>query len=124
MERWISSSFDSLTAFLHVAACIISVAMLLSLPATKAHHFGSHFRTPEVRRATERHTSVAHSDNNTYEVARSDLLPTFFTPTTTDSKIVPRDGFESLSEVPISRLLNRRKLNPSASGGQDPLLQA
>ncbi len=125
MGTRLSSSLKSLSAFLRVAACIASVAMLLSFPATAVHNFGAHFRTPEVRRATERHTSVAHSDNDPHEcVAQSGLLPTFFTPTATVSKIVPRDNFEPPSEVGLFRLLNRLKLNSSDSGGQDPLLRA
>jgi len=122
MKRRVSSSFDSLTAFLHVAVCVVSVAMLLSFPASSVHNFGTHFRTPEVRRALERHTSVAQSEGTTDElVARTDLLPTFFTPAETVSKIVPLDNFEPPSEVALSSLLNRRKLGSRGSGGQDPL---
>jgi hypothetical protein len=125
MERRISSSLNSLTAFLQVAACIVSVAMLLLFPAAKVHNFGTHFRTPEVRRAIERHTFVAHSENNTHErVAQSVSLPAFFTPAESASKIVARDNFESPSEAPLTRLLKRRKLNSSGSGGQNPLLKA
>jgi hypothetical protein len=125
MERRVSSSLNTLTGFLHVAACIVSIAMLLSFPATRVHNFGTHFRTPEVRRAIERHSSVAHSHDNALDrVAQSDLLPMFFTPTETASKIVPLGNFEAASEVPLPRLLNRLKLNPAGSGGQDPLLQA
>jgi len=125
MGRSASFSFDSLTASLRIVACIVSVVMLLLFPAAKAHSFGTHFRTPEVRRATERQTCVAHSDENTQErVGHSDPLPAFFTPIETVSKIVPRDNFESLPDISLSRLLNRLKLNSSGSGGQDPLLRA
>lgn len=125
MGRSASFSFDSPTASLRIVVCIVSVVMLLLFPAAKAHSFGTHFRTPEVRRTAERHTCVAHSDNDPHEcVAQSGLLPTFFTPTATVSKIVPRDNFEPPSEVGLFRLLNRLKLNSSDSGGQDPLLRA
>jgi hypothetical protein len=125
MERRVSSRFHSPTAFVHAAACIVSLVMLLSFPASSVHSFGTHFRTPEVRRALERHTSVAHSDGNTPElIAHNDLLPTFFTPAETGSKIFPTDNSEPSSDVPLSSLLNRRKLSPSGSGGPDPLIQA
>ena len=125
MERWLSCKLDSLTAFLHVAACIVSVAMLLLFPAFQTHSFGPHFRNPEVRRATKRHTSIAHSDNRAEErIAQSGLLTKSFAPAEPDIKIVPRDNFNSPPEVSLARLLNRLKLNPPGSDGQDPPLQA
>ena len=125
MGRHVTACLESLTAYLHAAVCIISVAMLLSFPATKVHSFDAHFRTPEVRRAIERYTPVAHSAENSQKcVARPCQLPTFFTPSETDSRLVPLHDFELASEVPVSRLFNRLKLNPSGSNGQDPLLQA
>ena len=115
----------SLKAFLHLTACILSVAMLLSFPATRLHDFGTHFRTPEVRRVTERQTCVAQNDHHAQERAvRSGLLPKFFIPTQTVSRIVLPDHFESRSEVSLPRLLNRLKLNRCGSSGPDPLLQA
>jgi hypothetical protein len=108
-----------------MAACIVGIAMLLCFPAVKAHRFGPHFRTPEVRRAMERHTFIAHSDDSTpAQVAHLDLLPTFFIPADFSRLVVRRENLESFSKLPIPRLLNRRKLNPSGSGGQVPLLQA
>jgi hypothetical protein len=124
MRRRASSNFHSLTAFLHVATCVISVAMLLSFPAASVHNFGTHFRAPEVRRAIERQTSVAQSDRTTQElVAQGDFLPMFLAPAATTAKILSRENFESPSNVPPSGLLKRRKLNPSGSGGEDPLLE-
>jgi hypothetical protein len=125
MERRASFWFESATTALRLAACVVGIAMLLCFPAVKAHRFGPHFRTPEVRRAMERHTFVAHSDDSVpARVAQLDLLPTFFIPADISSRIVPREYLESISELPLSRMLNRRKLNPSGSGGQVPLLQA
>jgi hypothetical protein len=122
MKRRVSSSFDSLTAFLHVAVCVVSVAMLLSFPAAKVHNFGAHFRTPEVRRSTERHTSVAQSEGTTDElVARAILFPTFFAPAESVGKIVPLDNFEPPSNAAQSRPPIRRKLCARGSGAQDPL---
>jgi hypothetical protein len=99
--------------------------MLLSFPAARAHSFGAHFRTPEVRRAVERHTSIAHSDSDAPAgVAQSDPLPTFFAPTENAGSLMLPDKVETVSKVPLPRLLNRLKLNRSRSSGQDPLLQA
>ena len=124
MNRGASYGITLMTAFFRAAACIVSVAMLLSFPASGVHHFGTHVRTPEVRRAIVRHSSVALDDENAHErVAQCDLLPVFFTPSETIGKITPRSDFES-PPVVLSRLLSRLKLNPSGSSGQDPLLQA
>jgi hypothetical protein len=105
--------------------CIVSVAMLLLFPAFQGRGFGPHFRNPEVRRATRRHTFVAHGDNNAEDsIAQTCRLTNPVAPVKSESKIVPRDDFELPPQVSIARLLNRMKLNPSGSGGQDPLLQA
>ncbi len=120
-KRWLSS----IRVLLQAVACVVSMVMLLSFPAAKAHAFGTHFRNPEVRRTIERHTSIAHPDQNLQKgVAPTDTLPRFFIPIETVNKIVPLGDFESIPEVPLPRLLNRLKLNPSGSSGQDPLLSA
>ena len=83
-----------LTLFLQVPACIINVEMLPLFPSGEADRFGTHFRTPEIRRAAARHTSIAHSVENTQErVVQSDLLPTFFSPIESAGKIIPRNNF-------------------------------
>jgi hypothetical protein len=120
MEKSLSSAFNSLTAALHLAACVVGIAMLLSFPATRAHNFATHFRTPEVRRSVERNTFIAHGESSSPErIACSELLPTFFTPTETDRRITSPDNFALPSQVPLSRLLHRRKLNPARSNGPD-----
>jgi hypothetical protein len=125
MARRITSRLDSLRGFLNIAACVVSVLMLLSFPATRFHNFPTHFRNPEVRRSTERHTAVAPANEKTQDaVAQSDLLPRFFAPIETAGKIVPAYDFQSISQIPPPHLLNRQKLNPSGSGPQDPLLPA
>ncbi len=125
MEMRFLSATKALASFLHLVVCIVSLAMLLLVPATRVHNFGTHFRSPEVRRAAQRHTSIAHSDSNPNErIAESTPLPAFFTPTETFSNTIALDSFVSYAEVPVVRLLNRLKLNPSGSSGQDPLLQA
>jgi len=125
MGRHASFSFDSPAEFLRISACVVSVVMLRLFPAAKPHSFGPHFRMPEVRRAMERHTSIATTDNNAQErVAQSSRLPSCFGPAEPKLKVIPRDHLDSAFEIPLTRLLNRLKLNPSGSSGQDPLLQA
>jgi hypothetical protein len=125
MEMRFLSATKALASFLHLAVCIVSLAMLLLVPATRVHNFGTHFRSPEVRRTVQRHISIAHGDSNAPErIGAGAPLPAFFTPTETFSKTVALDRFELHDEVPLVRLLNRLKLNPSGSSGQDPLLQA
>jgi hypothetical protein len=99
--------------------------MLLSFPVARAHNFGAHFRNPQVRRATERHSSIAHSDSGVpASITRGQLLPTFFAPIENRSRLVTRENLAPESHIPITRLLNRLKLNPSGSDGQVPLLSA
>ena len=118
-----SSGAKAIASFAHLAVCIVSIAMLLLIPATKVHHFGTHFRSPEVRRTAQRHTAIAHSDSSAPQrIAESTPLPAFFTPTETFSKTVALDSVRH--EIPLVRLLHRLKLNPSGSSGQDPLPQA
>src|SRR5271168_4003018 len=103
----------SAMVLMRASICIVSVLMLLSFPAARAHAFETHFRNPEVRRAIERETSIAHTDENPQNrIAPNELLPTFFAPTETINQKVPLDSLESISEVPLPRLLNRLKLNP------------
>jgi hypothetical protein len=125
MGRRVSFGFDSLIRSLRIVPCIVSILMLLLLPAAKAHTFGPHFRTPEVRRSAERHTSVAYGENDTHQrLAQSNLLPRFLAPPETGGKIFLSPNFESTFEVPLSRLLRRLKLKHCGSSGQDPLLSA
>jgi|SRR5580698_862587 hypothetical protein len=109
-----------------IVACVLSVAMLLSFPAGNAHRFNPHFRSPEVRRTAERHTSIASPSHVTDESAlQPRVMPTFFAPMQSSATALGRDrGFASPAEVPVLRLLNRLKLCTSGSSGQDPLLAA
>ena len=123
MQRRLPHRFDSFSAILHTALCIVSVAMLLSFPASRVHSFGTHFRTPTVRRSIERHTSVAHTDDRVSDhLAPSKLLLTFFTPVQPLLRVVTTNESTSPVQSPVISLLSRRKLCPSGSGGQDPLL--
>lgn len=123
MGRNVSFGFARLTALAHATACVMGVLMLLLLPAVRSHHYAAHFRAPEVRRAAERQTFMAHTDNNAEEgVAQPSLLPRFFAATETSCKILPQSNFESPRQNSLCRVLNRWKLNRSSSSGPDPLL--
>jgi hypothetical protein len=99
--------------------------MLLLFPAAAPHRFGAHFRTPEVQRSAERHTSIATGDTEALDYgAPSGILPKSFAPPQRETKAIIGNRSESVAQVPLSRLLNRLKLNPSGSNGQDPLLRA
>jgi len=100
----------------------IAVGMLLSFPAIKAHRFEIHFRTPEIRRAIERSTSLAQPEITGAElvahakVARGVLVvlvvPVF-------SK--PLANVRIVSEVLPTRSLLRMKPASRPAGGSDPL---
>jgi hypothetical protein len=108
MGRKRSSSFASLRALLRASVCVLSVVMMLLFPAVRPHSFGAHFRAPQVRRAFERHTSIAHSDSGAQaRVPRSEVLPRFFVPAQRDLKLVSVDYFDAAIELSLSRLLNR-----------------
>jgi hypothetical protein len=125
MKLRVSARADFLPALFHAAACVLSVAMLLSLPASTVHDFDAHFRTPEVRRSIERTTSVAFGEDNAGEcLDRSNLLPTFFVPSEPDHHPTARDTVEKPFTAPRFRILSRLRLMSSGSGGQDPLLTA
>src|ERR1700733_8761272 len=114
MKRQSHKGLDSLRAVLHALACALSIVMLLSFPASRLHSFGDNFRTPEVRRATQRHTYIAAEGKRVQENAvRSDVLATFFPPVQTPASLISDRLFGSPSEISLIRLLNRLKLNPS-----------
>ena len=126
MQRHLSSDIKKLTAILYLAVCGLSVAMLLLFPSTRLHNFGTHFRTPEVRRTIQSQTFLTQSDETCAHecAAESTPLPEFFTPADTIRTPLESDGREVIVELPFARLLHRMRLNRSSSGAQDPLLQA
>jgi len=108
---------------IRVVASLVIVAMLLLFPASRAHDIGTHFRNPEIRRSTARHTFVAHSLDNTREqLAQNNLQPVVFAPIVTDRQPASLENFDAVPQMPLARLLSRLKLNPAGSGGSDPLL--
>jgi hypothetical protein len=112
-----------IAGLLNVAACVVSVLMLLAFPMQRGHQFAAHFRSPEVRRSIERHTPIAHPEAGTAErIAHQAVLPALLVYVDTGDVVEPAANIEFASQVPLARLLLRLKLGPSRSGGQDPLL--
>ena len=114
-----------MAALTHNAACFVSVVMLLLLPGAKLHSFQAHFRTPEVRRTTQRHTPVAYSNDDICESAvQNHPLPAFFVPAEPEHCTTARKTIGKPLQAPPLRIHFRLKLNPSSSSGPDPLLSA
>ena len=107
----------------NLAACVVSVLMLLAFPIRQADQFTNHFRTPEVRRSIERHTPIAQPESGPAErIAHQAVMPSVVMPVETGNVVDPVAKVDLSFQVPLSRLLLRLKLGSSRSGGQDPLL--
>jgi len=73
----------------------------------------------------QRQTCVALEGHRVQENAvRSDPLPKFFVPVETTLSLNSDSLFQSPSELPLLRQLNRLKLKSRGSRGEDPLLSA
>ena len=124
-EMGIRFSFRALQGarLLNLAACLLSVMMLLAFPLQSGFRLTDHFRTPEVRGSIVRHTFIAqHESGPSERIANQAVLPALLTPSNTGNIVEPVANVERSVQVPPSRLLLRLKLGPSCSGGQDPLL--
>ncbi len=108
---------------LNLAACVVSMLMLLAFPLERVHQYTNHLRAPEIRRTIERHTFVAHSEARTAErIANQAVMPAILESVETPDAVKPVVDFKLSPQVPISHLLARLKLGSVHSGGQDPLL--
>ena len=108
---------------IRAAACILSVAMLLSFPTARAHHFNQHFGTTEIRQNIVRHTFVAGpEDSGVEKIALIDAQPATAMPVTIENGVKRGFSLETVSEVPAFRLRQHFKLGPSRSGASDPPL--
>lgn len=125
--RAMSTRFHFVTpraaSLFNLAVCIVSVLMLLTFPMQRVHQYTNHFRTPQVRRLIERHTSVAQPEAGTTErIAYQAVLPTLAETIETGDVVAPVVDIECSPQVPLSRLLLRLKQGFSRSSSQDPLL--
>jgi hypothetical protein len=109
------------TAVAHVAACLIAVVMLLSLPAIRSHSFSTHFRSPEVRRSMARHTSVSpiHAEAK-LQLAASEIEPVIAIPA---QPPIPLENREEVARASIIETLHRMKLGPHSEADSEPHLQ-
>jgi len=113
----------SITTSIRVAACILSVAMLLSFPLTRAHSFGQHFGTTEIRHNIVRHTFVAEPETSgVEEISHVDALPVIPATVIVENLAVRLSPDTVASELPTFRIVHHFKLGPSRSGASDPLI--
>jgi hypothetical protein len=123
LRNFLTSSSRSITTSLRVAACIVSVAMLLSFPLTRAHSFGQHFGTTQIRHSIVRHTFVAGPATSGVEkIVHFDAQPSIPEPAVVASAATRLFPLPLLSSVPTFRILQHFKLGPSRSGATHPLL--
>jgi hypothetical protein len=122
LRNFLKFSQGAITASLRAAACILSVAMLLSFPIANAHHFGQHFGTTEIRQNIVRHTFVAGPEAGGVEkIALIDAQPAIPMPVIIGNVAKSFFPLAIVSEVPAFRLLQHFKLGSSCSGASDPL---
>jgi hypothetical protein len=96
--------------------------MLLSFPLIRAHSFGQHFGTTQIRRNIVRHTFVAGPETGGVEkLANVDWQAAIPSPVTIEHVAKCFSPLATVS-VPTFRILRHLKLGPSRSGASDPLL--
>jgi hypothetical protein len=123
LRNLLTAGSRSITTSLRIAACIVSVAMLLSFPLTKVHSFGQHFGTTQIRQNIVRHTFVAGPETTGVEkMVHFDAQPSIPEPAVVASAATRLFPLPLLSNVPTFRILQHFKLGPSRSGATDPLL--
>jgi hypothetical protein len=113
-----------ITMLLHATAWIIGASILLALPALGTHHYGTLYRTTEVRQSAARHTFLAQADTDSIDCAREqgtepcDAIPAA-APVDFPSE---SSGAEMAPRVSLTRFLMRLKLGASRSGDPAPIL--
>jgi hypothetical protein len=123
VRNFLISSRRAFAASLRAAACILSVAMLLSFPSARSLQFGQHFGTTEIRQKIVRHTFVAGPEAGGEEkIAHIDAQPTI--PALVNILSVTKSFFCSPAgaDIPTFRILRHLRLGASRSGSPDPLL--
>jgi hypothetical protein len=123
LRNLLKSASRAIVASCRLAACIVSVAMLLSFPVTRVHSFGQHFGTTEIRQNIVRHTFVAGPETGGAErMTHIDALAAIPTPVIVENVAKCLFPFAIVSDVPTFRILRHLKLGPSRSSASDPLL--
>ena len=123
LRKFPNMTGQAIVAVFRTAVCAIGVAMLISFPTARTHHFRQHFGTTEIRQNIVRHTFVAGPETVAIEeIAHVDAQPaTALLPTI--QQIACRFRFsEVVADVPTFRIVHHLKLGPPRSGTSDPLL--
>jgi hypothetical protein len=112
-----------IAACARVAACLVAVVMLLSLPALRSHTFSTHFRSPEVRRSMARHTSVSpiHAEAK-LQLCASEIEPVVAIQAQRQTPLQNHEG-ETIARASIVETLHRMKLGPHSEADSEPHLQ-
>jgi hypothetical protein len=123
LRNFLKFSGRAIATTLRATACILSVAMLLSFPTARAHHFCHHFATTEIRQNIVRHTFVAGPEAGGVEkIALIDAQPAIPMPVIIENVAKRFFSLAIVSEAPTFRMLQHFKLGPSRSSAPDPLL--
>jgi len=97
--------------------------MLLTFPLARAHSFGQHFGTTEIRHNIVRHTFVAGPETyGVEEVSHVEVLPAIPITVIVENLAARLSPDTIVSELPTFRILLHLKLGTSRSGTSDPLL--
>jgi hypothetical protein len=97
--------------------------MLLSFPLNRAHSFGQHFGTTQIRHSIVRHTFVAGPETSGAEkIVHFDAQSSIPEPAVLASAATRLFPPPLPSIVPTFRILQHFKLGSSRSGASDPLL--
>jgi hypothetical protein len=97
--------------------------MLLSFPVARAHSFGQHFGTTEIRQNIVRHTFVAGPETGGVErMMHIDALAAIPTPLIVENVAKCLFPLAIVADLPALHILRHLKLGPSRSGASDPLL--
>jgi hypothetical protein len=110
---------------LHVAASLLSVAMLLAFPAICPHSFNAKLRAPEIRHLVIRHTAVGQSEqipslDPPANAGNQPLILVLAKPQGALSRRATRRAGAIRPQISLTRLLLRLKL--AGSGSSDPLI--
>jgi hypothetical protein len=123
LRNLLTTSSRLIASSLRVAACVISVAMLLSFPLTRPHSFGQHFGTTQIRHNIVRHTFVAGPEAGGVEkIAYIEALTAIPTAVIVENVLVRLSPHRIVPELPTFRILQHFKLGPSRSDASDPLI--
>jgi hypothetical protein len=123
IRNFLKFSGRAIATTIRAAACILSVAMLLSFPTARAHNFGQNFGATEIRQNIVRHTFVAGPEAGGVEkIALIDAQAANPTPVTIENIAKRLFPVAIAAQVPAFRILQHFKLGPSRSGASDPLL--